>query len=386
MINNAGQANHTRGWFPVTMDRDLRRIPLLAMAILALLAALWGGWIRIGWDWPPFFAGWIAVHGPLMVSGFLGTLISLERAVALRRPWMYAAPLLSGIGSLALIVGAAELPAKALLAAGSLVLGMIFYIILRQHLTPYTVVMALGSIAWFVGNLLWVFDWPIFRLVPWWMGFLVLTIAGERLELGRLRRLSPTATNAFHGSTTLFLLGLLVSLGSAGVGVRLSGLGMLALSAWLLRYDIARRTIRQVGLPRFAAASLLTGYVWLGVGGLLALAYGALPAGPAYDALLHSVFVGFVMAMIFGHAPIIFPAVLGLPVRYSWIYYIPLLLLNVSVALRIVGDIFLIQSLRMWGGLLNGISILLFLGSLFGTSLVAGSKQSTDRSGVEKSD
>jgi hypothetical protein len=135
---------------------------------------------------------------------------------------------------------------------------------------------------------------------------------------------------------------------------------MLMLALWLGRYDIARRTVRQIRLPRFAAISLLTGYFWLGVGGVLAIVYGPVPAGPTYDAILHSVFVGFTISMIFGHAPIIFPAVLGLPIRYSWSYYIPLVLLDFSLFLRIFGDLLLLPSLRMWGGLLNGIAILLF--------------------------
>ena len=353
------------------MKRESRHIPLLALAILALLAALWGGWIRIGWDWPVLQTGLIAAHGPLMVCGFLGTLIALERAVALRRTWMYAAPFLTGIGSLVFIVGFPATPAKILITTGSMVLVAIFSIIIQQHRAPYTVVMALGSVSWLVGNLLWLINWPIYLLVPWWMGFLVLTIAGERLELGRLLRLSTTATNLFYGFTGILLLGLIISVWSSVVGIRLVGLGMLALAVWLGRYDIARRTVRQIRLPRFVAISLLTGYFWLGVGGILAIMYGPIPAGPPYDAILHSVFVGFVMAMIFGHAPIIFPAVLGLPVRYSWSYYIPLLLLDISMFMRILGDIFLIPSLRMWGGLLNGVAILLFLSLLLIVSFVA---------------
>ena len=38
-----------------------------------------------------------------MVCGFLGAVISLERAVALGRPWTYAAPLFSVVGALVLL-------------------------------------------------------------------------------------------------------------------------------------------------------------------------------------------------------------------------------------------------------------------------------------------
>jgi hypothetical protein len=48
----------------------------------------------------PALAG---AHGPLMIGGALGTIISIERAVALRRRWPYTAPLLNGLGSVVLM-------------------------------------------------------------------------------------------------------------------------------------------------------------------------------------------------------------------------------------------------------------------------------------------
>src|SRR5574338_888570 len=63
--------------------RRLLRLPLMFLAIGALLAGLWAGLLRIGWPIPPLSPRLLIEHGPLMVSGFLGTLISLERAVAL---------------------------------------------------------------------------------------------------------------------------------------------------------------------------------------------------------------------------------------------------------------------------------------------------------------
>jgi hypothetical protein len=80
----------------------------------------------------------------------------------------------------------------------------------------------------------------------------------------------------------------------------------------LARNQIARRTGGGAGLPRFVACALLAGYVWLAVGGVLWARDGAAVAGPAHDAELHAIFLGFVFSMIFGHAPVIFPGVLGL--------------------------------------------------------------------------
>src|SRR3989304_1178957 len=73
------------------------RLPFMALAGLSLLAALGGGLIRLGWPLP-LVPTLPPNHGPLLVTGFLGTLIGLERAVALKRRWPYGAPLLSGLG------------------------------------------------------------------------------------------------------------------------------------------------------------------------------------------------------------------------------------------------------------------------------------------------
>jgi hypothetical protein len=42
--------------------------------------------------------------------------------------------------------------------------------------------------------------------------------------------------------------------------------------------------------------------------------------------------------MVFGHAPIIFPAVLRVAVPYQPMFYAPLALLHASLALRLAGD------------------------------------------------
>ncbi|ACZ87154.1 hypothetical protein [Streptosporangium roseum] len=56
----------------------------------------------------PVPAAFAEQHGPLMALGFLGTLICLERAVALRSRWGYTAPALSALGAVALAAGAEQ--------------------------------------------------------------------------------------------------------------------------------------------------------------------------------------------------------------------------------------------------------------------------------------
>jgi len=84
-------------------------------------------------------------------------------------------------------------------------------------------------------------------------------------------------------------------------------------------------------------------------------------AGFAYDASLHAIFLGFVMSMVFAHAPVIVPAVLGVKLPYHRGFYIPLALLHASLALRLLGgDLAGNLTAWQWGGGLNEVAILLF--------------------------
>jgi hypothetical protein len=114
-------------------------------------------------------------------------------------------------------------------------------------------------------------------------------------------------------------------------------------------------TIRKAKLPRYVAACLLPGYAWLGVGGAL------MSAAIAYDAAMHAVFVGFVLSMVFGHAPVILPAVLRVRYPYHRILYAPLALLHASLAVRVIGGLaedFALLRVGAWG---NAVAIVLFV-------------------------
>jgi hypothetical protein len=349
----------------VTINPQSRlRYPLLGLSLLLLLAAIWAGLVRLGWRIPGLLPALPLSHGPLMVSGFLGTLIGLERAIAIRARWAYLGPLATALGALLLLLGVGGSIGALLITLGSLVLLLVFIFILRQHLALYTVTMTLGALVWLGGNLFWLSGWPIYRVVLWWAGFLILTIAGERLELARLLSLSRAKTAAFIGSIAVFLVALLVSMVSFDIGTRLAGLGMVFLAIWLLSNDIARHTIKKTALPRYSAFCLLSGYIWLALAGLISLGFGGMVSGMRYDAFLHAIFLGFVFSMLFAHAPIIFPSVLGGPVLYSSFFYVYLVLLQVSLLGRLAADLVGFWQFRLWSGLLNGVALILFVGSM----------------------
>jgi hypothetical protein len=100
--------------------------PLMAAAAVCLLAGLWAALIRLGLSVPAGISSLPDAHGPLMTLGFLGTLIALERAVALGEARGYLAPAAAGAGGLAVAAGAPGGVGEALPGCGGLVLAGIF--------------------------------------------------------------------------------------------------------------------------------------------------------------------------------------------------------------------------------------------------------------------
>ncbi len=336
------------------------RAILVAVGILSLLSAMWGGLMRMGWAFPNLFPTMNAGHGPLMVCGFLGTLVGLERAAALGYGWAYAAPVATALGAATLVAGMPYWIGALLITVGSLVVVAVFTIISKRQPQLFNYMLLLAAVVWSIGNLLWLLGASISGIILWWIGFLVLTICGERLELNRLLQPSPTVKAAFLAAVAIFLAGPVVTQFNYDLGWRIGGAGMVCLALWLLFNDLARRTVFQQGLTRYIAICLLSGYVWLGFGGALALTM-SVNKLYLYDALAHSVFVGFVMTMIFGHAPVIFPAVLGVQMPFRPAFYAHLILVHLSLALRVGSDIARWVPGRQWGGMLNVVAILLFL-------------------------
>ncbi|GAA4889483.1 hypothetical protein GCM10025789_02370 [Tessaracoccus lubricantis] len=331
---------------------------IIALAGFSLLAGLNAGLLRLG-VWAPVDSDRLAdLHGPVMVLGFMGTLISIERAQALRNALAYVAPALFGLGSLALIAGAPVALGKLLLFDGGLAfLGVAIALWLRAPLS-LVAAQALGALftALFTG--LWLVS-EIAPLLPLLAAFLVITIAAERAELAQLtmgRRAIPTLL----ALASLIGVGAMLSLPFPDTGARTVGLACLLTALWLFRDDVGRRFVRSTGLRRYNATALLAGNFWLAIAGVVWIIAGQPTTSGTYDAVIHGVFLGFGLAMIMAHAPIIFPAVIGRPLPYRPSMWAPLVVLNVGMVLRLTGGLAGIQLLYRTGGILTVLALLTF--------------------------
>ena len=331
------------------------RLALLALALAALVAGVAGGLARLGIPLPVPVA--ISGHGALMISGFLGTVIGLERAVALSSPLAYCAPLASGLGSILLLLGFNAAGQALWLAAPLVLLGGSIAIVARQALL-HTVVLAFGAAAWAAGNFLHAGGASADVAAGWWFAFLVLTIAAERLEMSRLMKPRPLARPLFLAAMAALIAGAAASSLDPAAGALTFGLALVALAAWLFTFDIARRTMKTAGFPRYAAIALLGGYGWLAIAGL---AWAGMPfRGPGLrDAAIHALGLGFVLSMILAHAPLVVPVVARVRMHYVPFFYVPVAMLHLSLLLRLAGGA-ADAGLRQWGGVLNAATLVVF--------------------------
>ncbi len=338
------------------------RAGLALLVLVSLACGIAGGLLRAGVALPQASGAWlgnaVAGHAFLMICSFMGSVIAIERAVAVRHPLCFAGPLASGAAGVLQLSGAAAAAAW-LVAAASLAFVAVNVVIVRRQRADHTVLLLVGALAWAIGCGLHAVGAAAPAVVPWWFAFLVLTIAAERLEMTRLMRRRPGAAASLYAVLAALLAG-------AALSPVLYGLALVALAAWLASFDIARRTVRAHGLSRYMALCLLLGYAWLLVAGL---AWVATSLGwPARDAALHGLALGFVFGMVFAHAPVILPAIARIKVQFGWAYYVPLALLQLSLAARLAGG-FDQPRLLALGAAGNALAIAAFAAVVAGSAL-----------------
>lgn len=359
------------------------RIFFLLPAGLALLAALNAGLLLLGVRAP--VGKWSEIHGVLMVIAFLGTLIAMERSVALRHPLGYIAPALLGVGGIFLLTPAPKILGQLFLIEGAVAFVAVYAFLWRRSRDVVVLVQLLGAVHLLIATFLWL-SAPISWLLPWFVGFLVLTITAERVELARLH-MPRSVEQVLVGATSTFTIGVIATMWWPHLGIRISGTILLGFTIWLVFHDVARTFIKASGLPRFSAAALLGGYFWLALASIVWIIGGFHHSGYVYDTAVHAVMLGFAMSMIMAHAPIILPAVLRRPLPYRAAMWFPLVLLHVGLVIRVgVGDFFTHTLAWKVGGVANVAAVLAFLITAVTSSVVASHRKKAPSPTFERSD
>lgn len=328
---------------------------LLPLTALSLLLGIWTGLIRIGWNLP--FTQNMAEHGALMVGGFIGTLICLERTINFKYKAALIVPFVNGLSFIFFLVKLPEI-AYYLLLAGGIGLTAVYLILYFDFPETHVLLMTAGAFCYLIGILILIKTSFYPQAVMWWIAFPYFTILGERLELSRYLQIKTIHKAILVILLIIYIIGILMPF--HGSGGYVTAVSLIGSAIWLFKFDMAKKSLRREGQHFYSGIVLLTGYVWLVVCGLF-MAYGAY-SGLLYDPVLQTFFIGFVFSMIFAHAPIILPGVLKLQISiFSRWLYIWFVLLELSLIARIVGPLLVFPDLKIWGGIFNGIAILGFL-------------------------
>lgn len=310
--------------------------PLLTMSGVGLLLGTYTGLGRAGSAHRMLQPD---VHGVIMVLGFLGLLIALERASALGSWPAYLAPTLTAASTVLLATPLSRILAGVLLAgAGGLV--AVTYVGGWRRTSLHEALLFAGAAAWTAAATFWTLGSGPLLITPLLAALLVLTVIGWRRRDGQLGTLEGRSLWFFVAVASIFVVGVAISPIDRSVGLLIAGIGLVGLAPGLVRHDVARAELRSGGVRRFSAWSTTLGYVWLGVSGCLWVAMGSGITGPLlHDALVHSLFLGFVLSWLMGQAPSLLPALIAIAPIELGVRWLPLALLQVSVALRITADL-----------------------------------------------
>lgn len=334
-----------------------RHIWILPFVMLSVIVGIIGGWLRLGWA--QFNIPEAAFHhGIIMTGSFLGALISMERAVVMKNKSWFLIPILAILALPLNLFGFTQIAIISLVLS-SAGLTFLMYIQSMKVKEASHYVITLGAFCWAVGNALLLKSDFIPMVVPWWIAFLLFTIVGERLELSRFLPVK----NVF----VIFLYALIAGVFSSFFipfhfgGSRITGIFMALIAVWLLRFDMARISVKKKGEYRYIGLGLIVGFMWLLVHALIMIFLEN--HSLYYDMWVHSFFLGFAFSMIWAHAPIIFPSVVKVKrLIYHPGLYIPWLFFQLTLIGRVWASFAGNIELRQFFGVANGwIILLMFL-------------------------
>ncbi|WP_416867576.1 MAG: hypothetical protein ACMVP2_09850 [Imperialibacter sp.] len=340
------------------------KLPFFALALVGLLSGIWAGLIRIGFNLPAVDLA--TLHGPLMVGGFVGTLIGVERSLLAGNGKWWLIPALSGAAVIAWLLGFQQVAPYCLVAASALLVLLQAIHLLSSRLTWVSIVQLCGALCFAAGNIRLLFNPLMPAIIPFWMGFVLCFILATRLS-------ENSAKNMFMGSVIklgliLFIVSLMIPFHLGGY--YLTGAGLILIASGMFYIEIQTDQGMAWSYKKYSFIAIMLGWFWLLTSGLGVMLWKEHIYG--YDATTHSFFVGFLFSMVFIHAlaKASYLAGLGTP-PFHPVLFVWLILLSGSLLLRVFAtDILLLTTVKKWSGLLNAISILGFLLTLISLTLI----------------
>ncbi|MEQ8628658.1 hypothetical protein [Ekhidna sp.] len=284
-------------------------------------------------------------HGVLMLNGFAGGVITVERLLSNPKDrWFHIGLILLTAGLVLYLLGFEFGLLLVSVNVGILFLKETLQLVEKQ--SQNGVYQLVGLLSWFIGNLKFYQNGFYPAAVPFWIVFILMLIVG-----------TPLIKNGKKDVISLILaLTLFFSfwLGFHSYGQTIYGIGLVLLSIRLGYLELKNRSKHLLGV--------VIAYTWLMMTGISLLFSDHILY--SYDLVLHAFFLGFFFSMIFINAPDALLKKLGLEELKTfpnfWLVFLSIGL----IARLIIGDLFQIQLARSIGGTLNLLTIILYAASL----------------------
>ncbi|WP_420578275.1 hypothetical protein [Ekhidna sp.] len=284
-------------------------------------------------------------HGVLMLNGFGGGVITVERLLSKPNDRWILIGLILLISGLTLYLMGFEF-GLLLVAVNVGILFLKETLQLVEKRSQNGVYQLVGLLSWFIGNLKFYQNGFYPAAVPFWIVFILMLIVGTRLsKMGKEDVISLVLSFAIFFSFWL---------GFHGYGQAIYGIGLIALS---VRLGYLESKYKGKHL-----AAVLMAYSWLLIAGISSLFSDYILY--SYDLVLHAFFLGFFFSMIFINAPDALLKKLGLEEMKTHPNFLVVFLSIGLFARLIIGDLFQIQLARNIGGILNLLAIILYVTSL----------------------
>ncbi len=337
-----------------------------------------------------FLSSLYMLHPLMMVFGFLAAIVMTERVAGVSvipdmkdsRVPSATVPLIA-LGVVSEIVGyTLDAPLARYFGASLLLAGCLVFAIVLLRLSSKTgvrlpfhfmilSVLSLSGAAVLSGFSLPAGDISFIMLL---LSFPIIFILGERVELTRFTASSSVVsrfTIAYALAAVSVGAFLLASLPSSMPYIDLVSIGTLALLATMALVLYAEsenfKLLAKSNLPlqRYVYSHTRVAYVWGMMGLTFALTYFASSFNfDLYDPFIHSLAVGFIGTMLLAHGPVILPSVTGRRLDLATLSKMPLVILTIGNALRIVGDLVLLRYNSMALSYVVGLSGWLILASV----------------------
>jgi hypothetical protein len=319
----------------------------------------------------------LEINGLLVANLWLGVLISLRSALKLNESWGWLPPVVMVLSTIFILLNYVAIGTY-LSVVASMLLYFVVIRLLQIEVRLFNLIQVVAAASFLIANILFQHEYPVNKIIIWWIGFPLLTICGEYFIAEKKKR----EELILFSLISMWLSGaVLTYLHPAGWNIVFYILCIQ--SMWLLRRGLRTFKIDELN-TYFSSLYNIAAYFWLAVSSLFGLFLDYPENLFSKTHLFEISFVGFVFNILFAHWGKLFSFSKKIELPFYNYQFIPFLLLQVTLATSVAGNVFDILMLSTFGRYGVILSLIFYLAvSLIGVLKLLMDKTSDKNSVVD---